>query len=348
MKLKLAIACWNFSRKVLLLRWQTKAQGLHKVCEPPLLRDFVSAQGELRGSHQPFSWKLGPCNALRGTARWAAGDCIVFWDSILLSGWENLVGSYGCTTLHDLRSTSWKPRLLQFQIPGNVEHCAECLRSSVLLGYSTALKSNSDVWHVKRLSHQMDKETTDAATEKRWETRDAGSQVGPKWLHLCRIPRTVLWLWWRWAIMAASRLTLRWKNLEGPVMGFWRSSWGCHRQTVDVKCQRNTNPGSSLIASRLALHRHVNPHWIPAHFSRSTILKPILSPITVWLAKSAKNPKVSTHHQSVDRVKGWYLHQETGDNHQLHPTNYTKNLENDLLFGGKYRKIPIGRLNPTF
>ena len=107
MKLKLAIACWNFSRKVLLLRWQTKAQGLHKVCEPPLLRDFVSAQGELRGSHQPFSWKLGPCNTLRGTARWAAGDCIVFWDSILLSGWENLVGSYGCTTLHDLRSTSW-------------------------------------------------------------------------------------------------------------------------------------------------------------------------------------------------------------------------------------------------
>ena len=114
------------------------------------------------------------------------------------------------------------------------------------------------------------------------------------------------------------------------------------------KVQRNTNPGSSLVASRLALHRHVNPHWIPAHFSRSTILKPILSPITVWLAKSAKNPKVSTHHQSVDRVKGWYLHQETGDNHQLHPTNYTKNLENDLLFGGKYRKIPIGRLNPTF
>ena len=142
----------NWLDSCLLLRWQTKARRLHKVCEPALFRDIVSARGELCGSHQPFSWKLGPCNALRGTARW---------------GRWNLLGRYACTTLHDLPRTSWNQGFYSSRFLETLNIVLSACE--VACSWATRQLWNQilmcDMWRdCLWLSHQMDhRETTDAA-----------------------------------------------------------------------------------------------------------------------------------------------------------------------------------------
>jgi len=119
--------------------------------------------------------------------------------------------------------------------------------------------------------------------------------------------------------------------------------------TVDVKCNE------TQIQAVHWLHPDLRciDMWI--HTESRLIFQGQRSSSPSWaqLLSGWRNPLRTRKYQPI--INPWIeLRDDTFIKKLVTITNYiqliiyTKNLENDLLFGGKYMKIPIGQLNPTF